>query len=212
MALAILRSSPASGSPSPPSRRAATQPCGGIWDAFCAREAKGPLGALLTEAHFPVLLDLIALSRHGRGGSSGRDCKRWESLQALGASSCYALPRSSGTSPGPLPELSCRRSAPTAATGPAVRRGSSSRRRGCSSWRPPASRPPSSSTSAAYILTEKTDASESDDLVQCHIFCYAFTANALAARSHQSGLACGRRNSIAESTSAPWRMESKSET
>ena len=63
------------------------------WDAFCAREAKGPLGALLTEAHFPVLLDLIALSRHGRGGSSGRDCKRWESLQALGANSCYrALP------------------------------------------------------------------------------------------------------------------------
>ena len=100
MALAILRSSPASGSPSPPSRRAATQPCGGIWDAFCAREAKGPLGALLTEAHFPVLLDLIALSRHGRGGSSGRDCKRWESLQALGANSCYrALP-------GPFPDLS----------------------------------------------------------------------------------------------------------
>ena len=70
------------------------------WDAFCAREAKGPLGALLTEAHFPVLLDLIALSRHGRGGSSGRDCKRWESLQALGADSCYrALP-------GPFPDLS----------------------------------------------------------------------------------------------------------
>jgi len=63
------------------------------WDAFCAREAKGPLGALLTEAHFPVLLDLIALSRHGRGGSSGRDCKRWESLQALGADSCYRAGR-----------------------------------------------------------------------------------------------------------------------
>ena len=74
-------------------------------------------------------------------------------LQALGVASGprrkQLLPRSSGTFPGPFPEPSCRRSAPTAATGPAVRRGSSSRRRGCSSWRPPASRPPSSSTSAA---------------------------------------------------------------